>query len=87
MSVVCALLERESDPAKAADAIASQDYVLTIGARERGYTIYDRYVDAGISGEVRDRPALLRLFESEHELAIRYRITLCCHCVVSRTQG
>ena len=38
MSTVCALLERESDPAKAPEAIASQHYVLTIGAREgEGY--------------------------------------------------
>src|SRR2546421_558988 len=66
-TTICALLERESDRAKAEDAIASQDYVLTIGARERGYTIYDRYVDAGISGEVRDRPALLRLLADAEE--------------------
>jgi site-specific DNA recombinase len=41
--------------------------VLTVGARERGYTIYDHYVDAGISGEVRDRPALLRLLDDAAE--------------------
>lgn len=44
-------------------SIENQRHVLTNYVKEQGWTIYDEYVDDGISGVTFDRPGVQRLLE------------------------
>ena len=56
-------LSRDDERAGESLSIENQRRVLTNYVKEQGWTIYDEYVDDGISGVTFDRPGVQRLLD------------------------
>ena len=68
-------LSKDDERAGESLSIENQRRVLTNHIREQGWTLYDEYVDDGISGTTFERPGIQRLLEDAK--AGRINLILC----------
>ena len=68
-------LSKDDERAGESLSIENQRRILTNYVREQGWTIYDEYVDDGISGTSFDRPGVQRLLDDAKNGKINFPVS------------
>ncbi len=75
MAALYMRLSRDDEGSAESASITSQRQILRAYARDHGYTVYDEYVDDGVSGTTFDRPAFRRMLMDIEDKRINMVLT------------